>query len=307
MRLFLLFPFYLMAVNEAVWTKENLAPFRELMFSWNAPRPSQGEYLFSVRVYTDAWSPWITYASWGSQGQKSFADTATDLSVRGYQDIVEILNNAEATGVQIRVVAEGGAPLDKIHGLHVYTDGVKKLEPQIVNRSRVELLVPGISQMRLDHERHRDLCSPTATTAVVRYLSQNEAVDPVHFAQNVWDGGFDIFGNWVFNVAQAANVLGEKWDCWVDRLISFDAILERLHQGTPVVVSVRGPLAGSAQPYAKGHLLAVTGYDPEEKKVLCMDSAFPTDAETHVMYDLEDFVTAWGRRGNLAYLFSKKP
>lgn len=79
-----------------------------------------------------------------------------------------------------------------------------------------------------------------------------------------------------------------------------------MKQGTPVIVSVRGPLTGSARPYAKGHLLVVIGYDSLNQKVICMDPAFPKDSETHVSYGLSDFVQAWNRRGNVAYVFTKK-
>jgi hypothetical protein len=69
---------------------------------------------------------------------------------------------------------------------------------------------------------------------------------------------------------------------------------------------VRGPLPGSAKPYANGHLMAVIGYDPSQQTVICMDPAFPADSETHVVYHLSDFLQAWSRRGNVAYVFAKK-
>ena len=134
----------------------------------------------------------------------------------------------------------------------------------------------------------------------MRYLSNNCSIDPQVIAQNVWDSGFDIFGNWVFNVAQASTFLCPQWSCWVERLEGFDRIYHSLSQGAPVIVSVRGPLSGSAQPYAQGHLLAVIGYDALSQKVKCMDPAFPTDYQTHVSYDLEDLIQEWSRRGNIA-------
>jgi hypothetical protein len=75
-------------------------------------------------------------------------------------------------------------------------------------------------------------------------------------------------------------------------------------QNTPVIASVRGPLPGSALPYAKGHLLVVTGFDAETQNVLCMDPAFPSDAATQTAYPIADFVAAWNRRGNIAYIFA---
>lgn len=278
------------------------------MISWNAIRPINGKFLFYVSVKTNEWSPWLLYASWGSDGQSSFLSTTQESPVRVYQDALEVMEGEKATAFQIRIIAEDGAPLNSIHGLHVYTNGDKAQELQklVSCLTPIYLQVPGLSQMTVDHIRHTDLCSPTSTTAVTRYLSNDYTIDPVGFAQEVWDSGFDIFGNWVFNVAQASTHLGYEWSCWVERLNGFDNIYQYLVQGNPVIVSVRGPLTGSAQPYAKGHLLAVIGYDPLQEKVICMDPAFPEDDQTHVFYDLSDFLQAWSRRGNIAYVFSKK-
>lgn len=295
-------------IIENDWKEENLLPFNELMISWNAERPVNGKYLFYVSVKTSEWSPWLMYATWGREGQTSFQNNAADAPVRVYQDAVEVLDGGKATGFQIRVVQEGDAPLNGVRNLHVYTNGDKTQDPHQSTSysSTVSLPVKGISQMALNHLRKADLCSPTSTTAVVRFLSQNEEIDPIAFAQNAWDSGFNIFGNWVFNVAEAAAKLGPKWSCWVERLGGFDDIYQHLQMGTPVIVSVRGPLPGSAKPYIGGHLIAVIGYDSDEQKVICMDPAFPTDDQTHVLYDLSDFIQAWSRRGRVAYVFSHK-
>lgn len=150
-----------------------------------------------------------------------------------------------------------------------------------------------------------DLCSPTSTAAVTRYLSKNAEVDPIAFAQNAWDGEFDIFGHWGFSVAEAVASLGPSWNGWVERLSGFQSIYTKLKEGLPVIVSVRGPLQGSALPYAKGHLIAVIGYDAALQRVHCMDPAFPSDQETKVSYSLLDFLKAWERRGNIAYVFER--
>jgi hypothetical protein len=289
------------------WREENLAPFNELMISWNAPRPNVGNYLFYVSVKTDDWSPWLLYASWGSEGQRGFVSKTALAPVEIYQDALSILNSQTARGFQIKVISEDHLVLPPIFQLHVYTnsDQIEGIE-QTINYSRsVRLPFKGLSQMALSHVRHKDLCSPSSTTAVVRYLLNDNTIDPLFFARDIWDSGFDIYGNWVFNVAQASVHLGPIWSCWVERLNGFDSIYRSLHEGIPVVVSIRGPLEGSAQPYSKGHLLAIIGYESEQKKVICMDPAFASDEETFVSYDFLDFMQAWQRRGKIAYVFSR--
>ncbi len=290
---------------EKEWKEENLPPFDELILSWNITRPTEGQLLFYVKVKTNEWTPWLLYATWGSEGQSTFSSATQDASVKIYQDTVEILKE-KGTGFQIKVVNEDPLPLNRYH-LFVYTNGdFQESEQKISYSLPLYLQVPGLSQMTLNHSRHQDLCSPTSTTAVLRYLTNNHTIDPIHFAGNAWDKNFDIFGNWALNIAQASTELGSEWECWVERLNHFDDIYQQLLKGIPVIVSIRGPLNGSARSYHQGHLIVVTGYDPLQKQVLCMDPAFSSDKETHVCYDLFDFLQAWNRRGKIAYMFDKK-
>ena len=171
--------------------------------------------------------------------------------------------------------------------------------------ANLHLQVPLISQMTLPHPRCRDLCSPTSVTSVINFLSPNQEIDPIIFALEARDHTFDIFGNWVLNIAQASALLGGEWSCWVERLHSFEDIYERLCQNTPVVISLRGPLLGSALPYHQGHLMVIKGYDANSNRVHCMDPAFASSTATDVTYSLEDFMQAWARRGYVAYLFEK--
>lgn len=293
---------------EQEWKEENLIPFDELIISWNALRPVEGKFLFYVSVKTNKWSPWLLYASWGSNGQSGFLSTTQIAPVRVYQNALEVMKGEKATAFKIKIITEGSATLDSIHGLHVYANGggIRELQKPVSCSTSIYLQVSGLSQVTVNHPRYKALCSPISTLAVTRYLLNNSAVDPIGFAQNIWDSGFDIFGNWVFNVAQASIHLGFGWDVWVERLDGFDDIYYHLAQGTPVVVSVRSPLPGSARSYAKGHLIAVIGYDSLHQKVICMDPAFPADSQTHVSYDLSDFIKAWRRRGNVAFVFNKK-
>ncbi len=241
---------------------------------------------------------------WGAHEQKSNSEFAGNGLTRVYQDLFQVLNGQKATAFKIRIEADGDAALENIHSLHVYTNASKTSEKTAFNgHTSVSLPVAGLSQMALDHPRHRDLCSPTSTTAVVRYLLNDPEIDPLLFAEQSWDQQFDIYGNWVLNVAEASSLLGPSWNCWVEFLSCFQDVYHRLLQGFPVVVSVRGPLPGSALPYKNGHLLVITGYDHQLQQVLCMDPAFPSNCETLVWYSLGDFLAAWERRGKIAYLF----
>ena len=290
---------------QETWSLETLSPFDELILSWNAKRPVEGKYSFFVSAKVEDWSPWLLYATWGSEGQNSFKTTSEDGTVRVFQDALEVLEGKKATGFRVQISTEGDSSLDSVYGLHAYTNSDQNQDPEPMSsfQDSLHLKVQGLSQMRLDHPRFADLCSPTSSTTVTRYLAERPEIDPIHFAKSSWDGSFDIFGHWVFNVAQAASELGPYWDCWVERLSGFHTIYEQLQKGIPVVVSIRGPIQGSDLPYPKGHILVVTGYDSQQHRVLCMDPAFPSDDQTGVSYDFSDFIQAWNRRGKVAYIF----
>lgn len=291
---------------QKAWKEENLPPFDELILSWNGIRPIEGKHLFYIRVKINEWSPWLLYASWGHDQQRSFLNTVPESHVKIYQDTLEITEKKKGTAFEIQVLQEGAASLCDIRQLHVYTNSDQQHEEKMILPSiPVKLPVKGLSQIAINHHRNKDLCSPTSTTAVIRYLLNHSALEPLNFSQLVWDSGFDIYGNWVLNIAQASSELGAQWSCWVERLTGFDAIVQRLFTGTPVITSVKGPLKGGAFPYSAGHLMVVVGYDPSQQKVLCMDPAFPFHDQTHVCYDLSDFIQAWKRRGKIAYIFNK--
>lgn len=291
-----------------IWQQSDVISFDELIVSWNVMRPQYGEFTISVSVeINEMWSPWFPYATWGSEGQKGGNVKATRFPLQIAQDIIEMVDGQKATGFRVRIEAKEGASLDEFYSIHACASSIADIIPDkaVHASASIDLKIPLISQMMLSHPRHRDMCSAASTSSVVSYLLHKNRIDPVSFALQARDEAFDIFGNWVLNAANASAVLGKKWHCWVQRLKGFNDIYARLSANIPVVVSVRGPLEGSALPYNQGHLLVVKGYHPKEKKVLCMDPAFPEDEATNVSYHLKDFMEAWSRRQCIAYLFEK--
>lgn len=292
------------------WQVPETVPFDELLVSWNAVRPSLGEYAISIKVKCNDWSEELSYAVWAANLQRTFASESSSQQVCTNEDTIELLNGAKATGFSVKVEARNGASLAGISCLHAAFCDVQKTKAKngdilsFSGNESIILQVPARSQMALKHTRNDSFCSPTATSALVSYLAGKD-VPALDFAVHVWDEGSDIYGNWIFNIAESFERLRDPWRCYVARLDSFEPIYERLKRGIPSVVSVRGPLHGSAMPYDTGHLIAIIGYDAESKSIICIDPAFPTDAETIVRYEARDFLQAWCRRGQIAYLFEK--
>lgn len=293
--------------REWIWEESKVNPFDELILSWNGMRPLSGKWVFWVRLKQKDWSPWLRYAEWSASSQRTFKSSSDGSWAESYQDAA-YPKNGLCQAFQIKVTAEDGASLATLEALFACTSNLKKYQISPPGRlSTIHLSnIQGQSQMVLAHPRFLDLCSPTSTSTALNYLIGCPLVDPSVFANKVSDEGFDIYGNWILNTAQAYEELKGSYQCHVARLNGFQDLHAYLKQSIPVVVSIKGPLPGGALPYSSGHLICVVGYDAEESRVYCVDSAFPSNETTLVSYSLPDFLEAWGRRKNLAYVFPKK-
>ena len=294
---------------EALWEETNVPAFDELIISWNAQRPPQGKHLISVSVHcSDNWSEWLPYAEWGAEGQKTFDSRHLPSSVCTYQDTVNLREELVGDGFCIKVESLEQANLEHFDTLYVSAAHLKQFDiHHPIELEPVCLPIESFySQMTLNHPRHRDLCSPTSTCMALDYLLKKRSVHPLDFADKIHDGGFDIYGNWVLNIAESYERLQGLYNCRVERLHDFAALHQQLTLGLPVVVSVKGRLPRAPLPYNQGHLLLVYGYDPIEQRVFCADPAHPSDEQTPTYYYLNDFIAAWARRKNLSYVFSLK-
>lgn len=286
------------------WEEANLRSFDELIVSWNGLRPEKGKWSFWVSLGRKGeWSPPLLYAEWSADSQRTFH--STDSFVETFQDGI-YPKEGVCDAFRIEIVAEEGADLSGLKTLFATVSNLK--EYALVDPGPLSSVflsnVPLQSQIVLNHPRPRSLCSPTSTTTAINYLLKRPVVDPTQFAEQIRDRGFDIYGNWILNTAQAYCELQGNYPCHVERLNDFSELHKHLLQQIPVVVSVRGSLPGAPQPYNEGHLVCVIGYDAKERSVRCIDPAFPTSDQTEVSYPLSDFLNAWAGRSNIAYVFN---
>jgi len=294
--------------NFLVWEGTSRKEFDELIVSWSGDRPQDGSYSIQISVkLLGVWTPWVDYAFWGAKTQYTFKQIQEEVGTRVEQDCFWLQEGDKTREFRIRVGTKNRGSLENFRELHVCLTDRSAQEVDLIARDNtfLELNCPGLSQMQLSDPRNFRLCSPTSTTAVIRFLSGSNLLSPLDFADRVIDAKFDIYGNWILNTSQASHELGKNWRCFVVKLTSFNQVIDQLEKGCPVVVSVQGPLPGSATPYASGHLLVVKGYDSKNGVVLCMDPAFPSDELTDVRYLLVDFLSAWRRRHGLSYVFER--
>lgn len=287
--------------------KVDLPIFTQLVFSWNAFRPTRGYYTFYAQVrnaQTKKWSKWHRMMNWGTHVQKSFK-TEPDKHSTYHHVRLESAPDIFADAFAIKIEAHDGADLSLLKSFAVNLSNLKEFQAEnahVVSCPSIYIKgVPKFSQFELDHPRNDGLCSPTSCAMLTSFLNKIH-IDPVDFAEKSHDSGLDKYGSWPFNMAHAFERSGGKILFAVSRLNSFRNLYAHLSKGIPVVVSVRGPIHGAPKPYANGHLLVVVGYDAKTKEVICNDPAMAQSKLVQKRYELKSFLQAWERSHRLAYL-----
>lgn len=299
--------------HDFMFSKQDVQAFTQLMFSWNAFRPSSGHFTFYVQV-RDArhktWGVWHKMAEWGAGVQRSFASTpacnSKYLHVR-----LEANAGHVSDAFKIRVHASKGASLAQFRALSVSLSNFNNFKESHIDRTISTLPstyvanVPKQSQFKVPYERNDSICSPTSVCMLIGSLTDKkiEYRDFVRdFVRGSFDAGLNVHGSWPFNMAHAFEQCKGNVHFSVGRLNSFTQLHERLKKGVPVVVSVRGHLNGAPKVYDKGHLLLVIGWDAKKQQVICHDPAFKSNHKVLKRYNVASFLRAWDRSNRLAYL-----
>lgn len=156
-------------------------------------------------------------------------------------------------------------------------------------------------------------CSATSTAMVLGHYGISPApkgitpghVDPVvdHTAKMVYDHGYRGTGNWAFNTAYAATLVGG--DSYVTRLRDLREAEDYVAAGVPLVISIafaRGQLSGAPISASNGHLLVVVGFEADGD-VVVNDPAGASNGEVRRVYDRAQLERVWiAASGGTAYV-----
>lgn len=286
--------------------KENIKPFTQLVFSWNAIRPEQGHFSFYVQVRNPEnkrWGVWHHMADWGANLQKSYLSKSDGFSSFVHVRL-EIENKKVADAFRIKVVSTKGASLSCVYGCTVATSDFNtfKAEQTIADLPSVYIEdVPLIAQFALDHEDNGRICSPVSCAVLTQHLMGQDK-DPLEFAAKSFDHGLGVYGSWPCNMAHAFEECGGKMSFFVRRMNGFSDVHQQLGRGIPLVVSVRGSLPGALKSFPHGHLLVVVGWNNDTREVLCHDPAAENHEKVFKRYPIADFLRAWECSHRLAYV-----
>lgn len=293
--------------SEIIFAKPNLPEFTQLIFSWNAHRPTQGYFRFWVQCYHPAkqrWTEWHKMVDWGHMIQRSHR--VQHQPEYAYEFVrFEAGPRQVFTGFRVKVSAHNGANLANLRHLGVCISNFNHFKAESVQKlmrlpSVKVMNVPTYSQMVQPMIDRAKICSPTALSMQVAYLA-GMALEVPNFARQVYDFGLEAYGSWPLNTAHAF----ERHPHAVFRVVRlrrFADLYVYLRANLPVVVSIRGPIRGGATPYAGGHLVLVTGWDRQRKIVFCHDPAMSSNHKVPHKYRAQDFLTAWEKSKRLAYV-----
>ncbi|HLJ31087.1 MAG TPA: C39 family peptidase [Candidatus Babeliales bacterium] len=290
-----------------MFSRENVQPFTQLVFSWNAVRPLEGYFSFYVQVRdaaTKKWGSWHHMVDWGADIQQSYMSKSDGFS--SYVHVrLEVDSKKVADAFRIKMEPQKGAPLSLIKAYSVALSNFNTFKAESFQHINVPSVyvsdIPHLAQLMCEHEDKTRICSPVSCCMMVQYIT-GKWYDPLAFAMGAYDNGLKVYGSWPCNMAHAFEQAGEKAYFFVRRMNSFADVHNQLSQGLPVVVSVRGDLPGALKPFPHGHLMVIVGWDNQTREVLCHDPAAETEDAVFKRYAVDAFLPAWERSHRLAYI-----
>lgn len=306
-----------LAHRRAIVVEKNL-PLNatQLLISWNILRPSQGYFTLYTQTFDNAhhtWSDWIKMARWGAQNQQTFFYKGEGKQPSFHHVRLHAATGSPIAKCRVKIEAHDGASLQAVFRVSICAINLSAFKPELGAGKKFAFAstqidnVPRVSQMALKHVDRTCICSPVSMSMVVSYLTGIQE-SPYDFADSVFDDGLNGYGSWPFTVAHAFDRCHGSHYFAVVRLNSFAELYRFLAKKLPVVVSVRGPMRSMPRghTYADGHLMVVTGWDSEHKRVLCHDPAFDNNYDVAHSYPINDFLAAWERSMRLAYVIEPR-
>jgi len=283
-----------------------VAPFNELIPSWNVTQPASSSVVMEVRVRRPdgRWTPYFNFGTWRAAGPRGSA--AVKRTADGTLNTDTLTLPFRSTAFQYRVTLGTGSTVQLLSfntsdtALRLRDQG-RAGQPALWKNV---LKVPQLSQM-IYPNGGEIWCSPTSVSMLLGFWKRPVQVPAA--AAATYDPVYDGFGNWPFNTAYAAS---QGMQAFVTRMGSLRDAEAYLQQGLPLGVSVRfktGELPGSPIPSSAGHLMVLIGFDAQGNPVL-NDPAAKSDAQVQRTYPRDVFERLWlTHSGGMAYVLAPRP
>lgn len=283
-----------------------VAPFNELVPSWNVTGPETSPLTVEVRVRRPdgRWTPYFGFGTWRAAGARASQRVTRTADGTVNTDILTLPYRAAA--FQYRVTLGPGLQA-RLLSFNTSDSALRFQDQgragQASARNRV-LTVPGLSQM-IYPGGGEVWCSPTSVSMILGFW--NRPVRVPDAARATYDTRYDGFGNWPFNTAYAGT---QGLQAFVTRLGSLRDAEAYLGRGLPLAVSVRfraGELPGAPLSWSNGHLIVLTGFDAQGNPVV-NDPAAKSDTGVKRTYPRAVFERLWlNHAGGMAYVMAPQP
>jgi len=319
------------AYEAGTWTSPWATPgfgATALIPTWEATTPGRSLVRVEVRARdaSGRTGTWDTVADWSRTGRpvprRTYSGQTDDL---GRVDADTWLAAGSVTSWQVRVTlmrprgSSLAVSLERVGAVASADATAARPLSKPGPAAGTVLAVPTYSQMV--HRGHypkwggggEAWCSPTSTAMVLAYYGISPTprgieaghADAVvdHTARMVYDHGYRGTGNWAFNTAYAATLVGG--DSYVTRMRDLREAEDHIVAGVPLIVSIafgRNQLTGAPISASNGHLLVVVGFEADGD-VVVNDPAGATNAEVRRVYDRAQFERLWiAASGGTAYV-----
>jgi hypothetical protein len=319
------------AYDAGIWTSPWTSPgfaATALIPSWEARTPGRSFVRIQVRARSadGTTGSWDTVADWSKANRKLTRTThsgQTDDLGRVNVDTWQATTSVTSWQVRVQLLRPRGTKaavaLERVGAVASATAPAPAQVSVPGPGAGVELPVPTYSQMV--HQGHypqwggggEAWCSPTSLAMVLGYYGISPTpggitaghTDAVvdHTAKMVFDHGYRGTGNWAFNTAYAATLVGG--DSYVTRMRDLREAEDHIAAGVPLIVSIafaRGQLTGAPISSSNGHLLVVIGFEADGD-VIVNDPAGATNTAVRRVYDRAQFERIWlNASGGTAYV-----
>lgn len=160
-----------------------------------------------------------------------------------------------------------------------------------------------ISQLEQNIPHKRRICSPTSLCMALTTLGYNAPLADI--LPRVFDQTADLYGNWLFNCAAAA-----QWgaQAFFRRFCALEELADFVTPDSCTIASIgfkKDELPGAPLEKTPGHLVLVRGW--EKDQILVADPAAPQQGTVLRAYPAQAFARAWlQNKQGAAYIVRKK-
>ena len=276
--------------------------FDRLVLSANFRTATDGCLLLEVQVQVG--NNWSEFYKLGLLSGKFKTSFPVQKDGFGKVDTDELVLSQPAQAYRYRLKFYGDAELlllaaSVIRAPFAYDEKIAVRLPQEPNIQQVSPL----SQMEQATPHKRRICSPSCLYMALNSLGYVVPLEQI--LPRVFDQTADVYGNWLFNMAAAAEFGAEAF---FRRFASLAELKEFVTPDSFVIASIafkKDELPGSPLEKTPGHLVLIRGY--KNGQILTADPAAPTRATVLREYDAKSFARAWlCNKQGAAYVVRRK-